>query len=55
MSFTTLRNERSWRVMERLGMRRDPADDFDHPRLAEDHPLRRHILYRLRAEDRAGS
>jgi RimJ/RimL family protein N-acetyltransferase len=48
VSFTVAANERSWRVMERLGMTRDPADDFDHPRLAEGHPLRRHVLYRLR-------
>ncbi len=40
------------RVMERLGMTRSPADDFDHPRLPEGHPLRRHVLYRLRATDR---
>jgi hypothetical protein len=40
-------NRRSWQVMERLGMTRDPADDFDHPRLSEGHPLRRHLLYRL--------
>jgi ribosomal-protein-alanine N-acetyltransferase len=33
-------------VMERLGMTRDPSDDFDHPQLAEG-PLRRHVLYRL--------
>jgi hypothetical protein len=33
--------------MERLGMRRDPADDFDHPALPEGHPLRSHVLYRL--------
>ncbi|HLP26171.1 MAG TPA: GNAT family N-acetyltransferase, partial [Acidobacteriota bacterium] len=44
--FTVLANERSWRVMERLGFARDPAEDFDHPRLPEGHPLRRHILYR---------
>jgi RimJ/RimL family protein N-acetyltransferase len=47
VSFTVPANERSWRVMERLGMTRDPADDFDHPRLSEHHPLRRHVLYRL--------
>ena len=51
VSFTTPANERSWRVMGRLGMTRDPADDFDHPRLPEGHPLRRHVLYRLRRED----
>ncbi len=40
-------NVRSIRVMERLGMIRVPADDFDHPRIPEGHPLRRHVLYRL--------
>jgi hypothetical protein len=33
--------------MRRLGMTHDPADDFDHPRLAETSPLRRQVLYRL--------
>jgi RimJ/RimL family protein N-acetyltransferase len=41
-------NRPSLRVMEKLGMTRDPADDFDHPRMAEGHPLRRHVLYRTR-------
>jgi RimJ/RimL family protein N-acetyltransferase len=36
------------RVMERLGMTRDPADDFDNPYVAAGHPLRRHVLYRAR-------
>ncbi|MFY9725729.1 MAG: GNAT family N-acetyltransferase, partial [Bryobacteraceae bacterium] len=49
VSFTVARNLRSIRVMEKLGMRRDPADDFDHPLIAAGHPLRRHVLYRLRA------
>ncbi len=47
VAFTVPTNIRSRRVMERLGMRHDPADDFDHPRLPEGHPLRRHVLYRL--------
>lgn len=47
VSLTVPANRRSWRVMQRIGMRRDPADDFDHPRLAEGDPLRRHILYRI--------
>ena len=51
VSFTSPANERSWRVMERIGMTRDPADDFDHPRLPEGHRLRRHVLYRLRRPD----
>jgi len=47
VSFTTTANLRSRRVMEKIGMVHDPSGDFDHPRLAEDHPLRRHVLYRL--------
>ena len=47
VSFTTVANWRSRRLMERLGMRRDPADDFDHPRIAPGHPLGQHVLYRL--------
>ena len=47
VSFTTAGNLRSRRVMERLGMRHDPADDFDHPNLPDGHPLRRHVLYRV--------
>ncbi len=51
VSFTIGANERSWKVMERLGMQRSPSDDFDHPRLPPGHPLQRHILYRLRRAD----
>lgn len=50
ISMTTPGNTRSQRVMERIGMTRDPTDDFDHPLLAGGHPLRRHVLYRLRAD-----
>ena len=49
VSFTSATNQRSRAVMKRLGMRRDPADDFDYPSFAEGHPLRRHVLYRLGA------
>ena len=47
VSFTTTANTRSRAVMERLGVSRDPAEDFDHPSLPELHPLRPHVLYRL--------
>ena len=51
VSFTVPANVRSRAVMERIGMHHDPADDFDHPKLPEGHPLCRHVLYRLaRAE-----
>jgi RimJ/RimL family protein N-acetyltransferase len=48
VSFASVTNTRSTRVMERLGMTHDPSDDFDHPGLPPNHPLRRHVLYRLR-------
>jgi RimJ/RimL family protein N-acetyltransferase len=47
VSYTSATNRRSRAVMERLGMRRDPADDFDYSWLPEAHPLRPHVLYRL--------
>ncbi|MGQ0635129.1 MAG: GNAT family N-acetyltransferase [Planctomycetaceae bacterium] len=47
VSFTVPANRRSRRVMERLGMSHNPAEDFDHPRLAPGHSLCRHVLYRL--------
>ena len=47
VSFTFVGNDRSRQVMERLGMTRDPADDFEHPSLPEGHRIRRHVLYRL--------
>lgn len=55
VSFTSHLNEPSWRVMERLGMSRDPADDFEHPRVPAGHPLRPHVLYRLTRSDWEGS
>jgi RimJ/RimL family protein N-acetyltransferase len=45
VSFTAASNRRSQAVMERLGLERDPTRDFDHPKLAADHPLRRHVVY----------
>ena len=50
VSFTSVTNHRSRAVMERLGMHRDPAEDFDYPSFPEGHPLRRHVLYRLGSE-----
>jgi RimJ/RimL family protein N-acetyltransferase len=47
VSYTSATNHRSRAVMERLGMSRDPADDFDYHRFPEGHPLRPHVLYRL--------
>jgi RimJ/RimL family protein N-acetyltransferase len=50
VSYTVPANTRSRRVMERLGMSHDEADDFDHPNLPAGHRLQRHVLYRLPRE-----
>jgi len=47
VSITVPANTRSRRVMEKIGMTCNPADDFDHPLLPEGHPLRQHVLYRI--------
>ncbi|HEX7492237.1 MAG TPA: GNAT family N-acetyltransferase [Candidatus Limnocylindrales bacterium] len=54
VSFTSTLNEASIRVMERIGLRRDPDGDFDNPSFSAGHPLRRHVLYRLGVRDYVG-
>ena len=54
VSFTSVRNYRSRSVTERLGMRRNPTDDFDYPSFPKGHPLRRHVLYRIGSGSRTG-
>ena len=51
VAFTAVPNLPSQAVMTCLGMTRDPADDFLHPLLPEEHPLRPHVLYRLKRSD----
>jgi RimJ/RimL family protein N-acetyltransferase len=51
VSLTAPANLRSRRVMEKIGMTRNEADDFDHPRVADGHALKRHVLYRLKRSD----
>jgi len=51
VSFAVPANVQSRRVMQKIGMRHDHASDFDHPKLPEGHPLRRHVLYRLSKTD----
>lgn len=45
VAFTAVPNRRSQRVMQRIGMRRAPEMDFQHPALAPGHPLRAHVTY----------
>ena len=47
VSFTSVGHTRSRAVMERLGMTRDPDEDFEHPNVPEGHPVRPHVLYRI--------
>ncbi len=45
IAFTAQSNLRSQAVMQRIGMVRTPERDFLHPALAEDHPLRPHVVF----------
>ena len=47
VSFAVPQNLRSLRVMEKIGMKHNPKEDFDHPKMPDGHPLRRHVLYRI--------
>jgi RimJ/RimL family protein N-acetyltransferase len=54
ISFTAASNHKSRRVMDKIGLIRDPEGDFDHPGVPEGSPLRPHVLYRL-TRDRYGA
>ncbi len=47
VSFCVSGNLRSISVMKKIGMKRDLADDFLHPKISANHPLSRHVLYRI--------
>lgn len=47
VSFATSSNKRSRSVMEKIGMQRNPEDDFDHPLRPLEDRLRHHVLYRI--------
>jgi RimJ/RimL family protein N-acetyltransferase len=48
LAFTVSANVPSQALMQRLGMQHSPSEDFQHPLLPPGHPLRSHLLYRLR-------
>ncbi len=47
VSFTAKANSNSIRVMRKLGMTRDPKEDFNHPLIEKNTRLAEHVLYRL--------
>lgn len=49
VAFTAQANLPSEKVMQAIGMVRDPEGDFDHPNLPG-HELQRHMLYRITRE-----
>ncbi len=53
VSFTAATNAPSQAVMRRIGMRRTPERDFDHPALPKGHRLERHVVYTLGRSGRA--
>ncbi len=51
VAFVVPANGSSRRVMDRVGLVEKPGEAFDHPRVPEGHPSRRHLLYRIRRKD----
>ncbi len=51
VSFTSVGNQKSIRVMNKIGLKHDPKNNFYHPKLDKDHPLALHVLYKLSKED----
>lgn len=49
IAITARSNLRSQAVMRRIGMVPDPSRDFEHPKLAQDHPLRAHVTFVAKA------
>ncbi len=50
VSMATIENTKSHRLMERLGMKRNPSEDFEHPKVPKGNPLSWRVLYRLKQE-----
>ena len=50
VSFTTVANSRSQRVMQKIGMS-DDRENFMHPDIDRSHPQCEHVLYKLTESD----
>lgn len=51
VAFTAVLNQRSQAVMKKIGMHRDPKDDFLHPKIPDGHPIKPHVLYRIKRDE----
>jgi len=51
VSMTTVKNRRSRKLMEKLGLTHDPADDFENPKVPDGHPIKPQVLYRIKKTD----
>ena len=51
IAMSVVTNEPSHRVMHRIGMTRWEGMEFDHPRVPEDWPLKRHIVHRITRDE----
>ena len=51
VSFTAELNQPSIRVMQKIWMKCNPEDTFNHPKLPSNHPLQMQTLYRLQKTD----
>ena len=51
VSFTATENKRSIRVMEKIGLHHNAEHDFDHPKLDDTSPLKKHVLYQLTRDE----
>ena len=47
ISFTAKQNQKSQKVIKRIGIKRDENRDFFHPKISKDHPLAFHVFYAL--------
>ncbi len=50
VSMTAALNLPSQRVMQKIGMNHLAADDFNHPKIEQNHPLCKHVLFRAKRE-----
>jgi RimJ/RimL family protein N-acetyltransferase len=55
LAYATHANEPSLQVMRKIGMTYSPGEDFGHPMFEEGHPLQRHVVYRITADQFRGA